>query len=224
LSPVWTPSVALDALATPMLLVNPNNWQGIIPFATLNGTSEDMTTPDDTYFTRIGAAFSIRIWVKASDITSVTLMAKWSEVAGAELREWRLVINSASKLALELYDESANVTATRPSTLSIVVDTWTHCIATYDGGDGATAANGINLYINGVLSNGTAVNDAAFVAMENLTTLPRIGSIIVAGGGGGSYYAGQIAGAPLGPAFVQAALTAAQIANNFRVERLAMGV
>ena len=46
---------------------------------------------------------------------------------------------------------------------------------TYDGRGGATAANGITIYVDGVSVSLTRVNSPAYVAMENLTAPVQIG-------------------------------------------------
>jgi hypothetical protein len=53
--------------------------------------------------------------------------------------------------------------------------TWVCLGITYSGVGGASAGNGITMYLNGALRASTATNDASYVAMENLTCNLKIG-------------------------------------------------
>lgn len=52
---------------------------------------------------------------------------------------------------------------------------WHFLCATYDSTGGATAANGIILYVDGVAVDSTKTNEDNYVAMENTVTTPKIG-------------------------------------------------
>ena len=56
-----------------------------------------------------------------------------------------------------------------------LVGAWHHLAVTYDGRGGATAANGITIYVDGVAVPVTRVNNADYVAMENLAAPLQIG-------------------------------------------------
>lgn len=220
LAPTWTPSDAsgLIAFETPFDLTDPANWLGLAPILTLNGSDEEMDSPDDDYWSRddsAGEAFSIWAWIRPTDVTSVAIIGKRQTSS----EEWWMEIDASSKLALVLRDEPDVATASRPSTASIVAGVLTFVCATYDGGGGATAADGIKLYINGVDDSGTAANDVNYVAMSNLGSAVQIGSR-----SGAAFFSGGILGGPWGPGFVLAELTPAQVANLYARLRLGLGI
>ena len=224
LSPVWTPSSALSGWATPFDLRGPANWQGVAPVLTFNGTSEEADTPDADYWTRVEtAAFSIGAWVWPTDITNVVLLSKWDETTGAQLREWLFWIDGNSKLKLNIYDESANIDVNRPSSTTIVANQWQFVVVTYTGDGGADAADSINLYINGTVGNGTASNNASYVAMENLSTVTRLG-FNKGAAANANFFAGKMLGGSFCPFFVQAELTLEQVKNMYEFERKGLGV
>lgn len=221
LSPVWTPSEALSAFDTAFDLTQPSNWQGIAPVLTLNGTDEEMDTPDDTYFSRgdgvNDSAFSLGLWVYITGTGEMVFLGKW----GASLEEWLVDLNGTTRLLqMILHDDSAALSPNRTTDAAIAaLNTWTQVIITYAGTGGATAANGITIYANGAVAASTANNQALYVAMENSTRLPSFGFANAT-----SYLQGKVAGGPFGPFFGQAELTAAQVANLYQVERLGLGV
>lgn len=225
LSPIWTPSAALSAWSTPFDLALPANWQGRAPILTFNGTSEDMTTPDAAYWSRVAGAFSVGAWVKRAAIGAIHyILAKWDETTGSELREWQFRINIGDYLELRLCDESVagSIIASRRSTNTIATGTWTHCVVTRSSAD--LTHSGITLYINGVAETPSGGSDVGYVDVEDLATLPRVGSIIGTGGTASDYFSGAMAGGPYCPFFVQAELTAEQVYNLYARERLALGV
>jgi hypothetical protein len=59
--------------------------------------------------------------------------------------------------------------------LSTLLGSWHHVAVTYDGRGGATAADGIAIYVDGALQGVFRINDAAYVAMENGTAPLEMG-------------------------------------------------
>lgn len=74
-------------------------------------------------------------------------------------------------------DGTETFAATFPSAVSddALTTGWHFLCATYDSTGGATAANGIILYVDGVAVDSTKTNEASYVAMENTGTTPKIG-------------------------------------------------
>jgi len=218
LAPTWTPNEALSAFDTPFTLGAPSAWQELVPILTLNGTDEEMDSPDAAYWSSTLDAFSIGAWVKATDATSSAIMSKYT--TAGDLREWVFWLNASDKLQLILYDEDDATTpnASLDSEADAVLseDTWVFVVATYDG---SANASGINIYQDGALVASTDTDDANFTSGRDTTAVVELGM-----SNGASFFDGQIAGGPCGPFFVQAELTAEQVANLFRVERLALGV
>lgn len=80
---------------------------------------------------------------------------------------WSLKMNGATKVQFAA-SEFATTDATRDSGTAIVLNTWQHVAVTWTGS--ATATN-INLYINGILSNGTAVNGVGALRDDTATPI-----------------------------------------------------
>lgn len=146
---------------------------------TFNGTSQYGTIPDnDIYSFGTGtadSAFSIFALANITDTAALrTIVAKFGGVAN----EWELVISSADKLQLALYDQSAAVSPNLTQTTATTHQgAWCLYGATYSAATGgATAANDMALYENGLAVAGTAGNNASYVAMENLGSAVAIGS------------------------------------------------
>lgn len=181
--------------------------RGRIPRLSFNGTSEYIDTPDITFFSRgDGASDSVVSWgawvyLLPAPGDDDTIFAKASE--------WLFEIRTSPfPIRCVLTDASAAVNPLRLHDTGMNVQKWNFVVATYDGGGGATAANGIILYLNGVAVASTATNNASYVAMENLTNLPTIGA---RSGGGSKWFKGSMAGGPLGPFYTQKQLSAAEI-------------
>lgn len=132
------------------------------------------------------SAFSVFAWVYL-DATASTQAIVRKGISGAADREWSLQYTATAKIQVAISDASANVTASRAVDSAIGAG-WHFVAATYDGGGGATAADGITIYIDGVAVASTASNNGSYVAMENLAQNVGIG----ADNAGGSIFANQI--------------------------------
>ena len=218
LAPVWTPNEALSLYDIPLNLDSPGSWKDLIPIIDMNGTDEEADTPDAAYWSRALAAFSVGAWVNLRDATSSAILAKYT--TSGDLREWVFQLTSGDFLQLIIYDENDAVTPnasidTRANAV-LAQDIWVFVVATYDG---TANASGINLYQDGVLVASTDTDDANFLSARDTTSVVEFGK-----SNGAAFFDGRIAGGPCGPFFVQAELTAEQVANLFRIERLAIGV
>ena len=102
------------------------------------------------------------------------LVSKWWEGA---VREYRLYTVPGGALRLDLRDGSAGVTVSAVTNgQAALLGGWHHLAVTYDGRGGATAANGITFYVDGVAVPITERNNnAAYVAMENRTAPLELG-------------------------------------------------
>lgn len=117
------------------------------------------------------SAFSVGAWIRPTLINDNTIMGKYDSAGGAE--EWRLFIDSAGLLSLELHDASASTKEVAASTAALTAGQWQQVVATYDGGETAPA---VNLYVNGATAgDGTTTETGAYVAMENTATPLTVG-------------------------------------------------
>ena len=134
---------------------------------------------DDSTFTFFG-------YIEVTNLAAMEcLLSKYN--SNASQREYTLYLNSDEKLVFIIYDNSAGVNCSRSCDSGISVGNHSFVI-TYDGAGGATAANTIKIYIDGILIASTATNNGSYVAMENLTAQLNIGSLITSGGSQNDFY------------------------------------
>lgn len=205
-------------------LTDPASWQGIVPIVDFNGIDEQASTPDAAYWTRVEVAspfapFSMGAWVRPDVLGAGFILSKYG-AAGA--REYNWALAATNKHRLTLRDDSASVSAQTDSTTVMVVSQWAFLVVTYTGDGGIDAADSIVMYTNGVVDTGTPANNAAYVAMENLAALVRLGSDDVSPIG--NLYDGQMAGGPLGPFFTQKVLTLDEVKRLYNTGRRALAL
>ena len=96
--------------------------------------------------------------------------------SGAARQEYKLHLASGI-IRIDLRDASAKATASvyTAAVRRRCIGSWHHLAVTYDGRGGATAANGLTIYIDGVAAPVTRINNPAYVAMENKTQPERVG-------------------------------------------------
>ena len=82
--------------------------------------------------------------------------------------EYFFLVNSDEKLYLLLNedDSSSGEYGATPS-LASYNKQWIHCVGTYDGRGGASACDGINIYINGSAQSLTRTGFGSYTAMNN---------------------------------------------------------
>lgn len=164
-------------------MLSPNGTDNYITL----GDSDDFSFGDglnDSAFTIAGVIEVI------DDANSKIVAAKYDETTGAELREWRVILHTDEMFELGLYDESANVTVRKTTNASLSSGFHSYVI-TYSGVGGATAANGITIYVDGAAVASTSTNNASYVATENLTAATLIGAQVIPAGTVGYFYPGD---------------------------------
>lgn len=163
----------------------------------------------------IDSPFSVGAWILPNVVVSNVIMAKYDS-AGTK-REWRFWIDAASKLDLELYDESVTATEIAASTAALVAGRQHFVVASYDGTETAPV---VNLYVDGALANdGTTTETNAYVAMENSTAPLTIGC-----GGVSALPTTEFHGRIALPFLTGKALTAAEVTSLFELYRLLLGL
>lgn len=115
---------------------------------------------------------TFEMWFRPDAMVRHQLLGKWESTTA----EYKLHLASGV-IRLDLRDNSAQamVSAFTTNSQLSLVGSWHHLAVTYDGRGGATAANGITIYVDGVAIPVTRFNSAAYVAMENLTAPVQIG-------------------------------------------------
>jgi len=212
---VYTHESALTDWDVPPTFIGPST----IPLLTFNGTGEQTDTPDINYFSRddtSGEPWSLGFWGTSTAAGSNMVMSKY---AGGNI-EWRFAVITG-RGQLEISDQSVQKYINRAGATQMSAGVLSFIVATYDGAGGASAADSIHLYFNGVLDDGSATNDAAYVGMENGTAKMEIGARSY---GSSNIYEGTMVGGPLGPIFTQIELTADQVLELYQHDRALLGV
>ena len=199
----------------------PPGLEGGVPIVTFNGIDEAASSPDAGYWTRDDAGgangFSIGGWVWVDTTTQGPFLNK-----DGISREWLVVFGGAGGAANDIidavYDNSAGVSANAISNRAISGGKWEFFVVTYDGTGGASAANGMTQYKDGASFASTAINNASYVGMEDLTPTVRLGTT------GSIFFDGKIAGGRLGPFFTQSALSTADVAALYDLGKTALGL
>ena len=124
------------------------------------------------------SAFSLVALAQVTDTAAARVLIAKLNDNGATGGEWYWQIDAADKLQLALWDASAAVSPNRTSDAAITQGVPKLFAATYSGAGGATAANGITLYQDGVVIASTASNNASYVAMENTASTIEIGTFV----------------------------------------------
>ena len=148
---------------------------------TFNGSSETVTSPDTANMS-LGDGSTDSAWSVAA-IGNITNTAGYRDFVNKPL-EWGLSVDSSDKLYMYLRDDSAGVYSERHVSVASTQGSVHLFGCSYDGGGGATAANGIVMYEDAVVKASSATNNAAYVASENLTGTPTMG--------GTNFFAGSI--------------------------------
>lgn len=122
---------------------------------------------DFTFVEGVNGDFSLIAWIYYTGAGGAdeSIVCKWDDNNG---REWIFQVIDTKKLQFAVYDEANDkvpyITADDELTIG-----WHLVVATYEGEhaswSGATAANYMTMYDNGVAIDSTAVNDANYVKM-----------------------------------------------------------
>ena len=160
--------------------------KGFVWSLDFDGTDDYLSLGDHADFTfgnsLVDVPFSVGGWVEVVGGTDYQqIIGKWDT-------EWFLGLNSTEKINIWLKDESVAKYIHRDSD-SIISAGWHFIVATYDGTGGATAMNGVTIYVDGVSVASTAFNDVGYVAMEDTATALTIGAAVT---GGPFYFQGDM--------------------------------
>jgi hypothetical protein len=171
---------------------------------------------DHANYSFVGAAFSCGAWIRPNAIASNVIIAKYDAGVGVA-REWRLWIDAAGLLDLELYDESADATEIAVSTAVLTAGHMQFVCATFDGTD---ATPETYLYVNGAAVNdGTSTETGAYVSMDASATPLTIGC-----DGLTALPAGEFWGRIALPFVTGKALTAAEVASLYKITAPMVGL
>jgi hypothetical protein len=118
-----------------------------------DGSNDRITTTAESPADFANTSFSACFWLKTSSAGTLGVLSKAPNGGGPG---WQVRINqTAGKIQQTVYDASSGAAAARPSSANINDDTERHiCIVTTTSTTVA-ATNNVDIYLNGVLSNGT---------------------------------------------------------------------
>ena len=176
-----------------------------------DGAAEYISIPDAANLSfgnsTVDSAFSIRALVRIDNLTDFkTVIGKWNYSTASE---YIFQIGTSGDLRFFLNDQSAAVSPYCLSGSNVIVPgSFYDIVITYDGTGGATAANGIVMYVNGASISCTPTNNASYVAMENTSADVYIGK---QQGGTAYYFDGKISEVLL----YNKALSATEVSQTF---------
>lgn len=163
----------------------------------------------------VDGPFSVGAWIRPNAIATNVIVAKYDSAGNKE--EWRLFIDAAGKLSLELHDASASATEIAASTAALSLGQLVFVVATYDGGETAPV---VNLYVDAALVNdGSTAETGSYVAMENTDAPLTVGCSGVTATPVAEFH-GRIAL----PFVTGKALTAAEVAELYEYGRVLLGL
>lgn len=156
-------------------------WDGSTNYATINDAN-DLSWGNGL----VDNPFSVAVLANVTDTAAIReLITKYS----AANLEYLFRVEADDTLSFKLEDSSVPAEPIRQSTTAITQGAVHLFGATYSAATGgATAANDITLYQDGVVKTSTATNAGTYVAMENLTQKVTIGG---RGGGANSPMSGS---------------------------------
>lgn len=167
---VATASVVVTVRNTPIDTSNPH-------FVDFDGTDGYVLVPDHDAISfgngTTDQPLTVELWFRPDTMDRHQLLGKWGETTN---QEYQLQIVSGY-LRFDIRDNSAGASAhvLTQNAYSPLVGSWHHLAVTYDGRGGATAANGMSMFVDGVSIPLLFFTDADYVAMENLTDPLQIG-------------------------------------------------
>jgi hypothetical protein len=179
------------------------------PYFTFNGTSSQISIPDNPILEPTAGDWSIEMWVNQSTITGATrtLIAKTD---GGNTADWGYGLRTLSNgnTYMEMANGSAGVTSTS-STLSI--NTWYQVVGVWTN----VSTNSLALYINGSLIGSTS---HTFNSIKNTTSPLYIGSF------NGGQFPQWLNGSVGIVRVYNSALTASQVLGNYNTSKSKYGL
>ena len=140
--------------------------------------SDRLTTPDTSLLTFSNKPFSLSLCINLTNIgvvqTGLSVRYLISKRNSATNREWQISITDVGKLQFAIFDNSTGGNIFCVGNTILNNATSYHVVCTYDGG---TVAQGLKIFLNGVLETMTFTNNGTFVSMENLSEKISIGGV-----------------------------------------------
>ena len=180
------------------------------------GGSQYLQGEDSTdYEFAANADFSVGAFILPTDITSVTVLAKYDVLVQ---REWKFGLQSASKIELESFDETNNHSRIGAGDTAVTINQWSFICATTDGADLDASQS---FYLNGVADgSGNTASDAAYASQPGTNAKLAIGAAHNTTPALTELFSGRIAL----PFVTGKELSAADVATIYNIGRILLGL
>ena len=134
------------------------------------GDSDDFSFGNGT----TDSPFSVSTWIKIKSFGTNNVV--FSKDSGLPNREYAIGFFATSKqVRFYIKNQGGNNQQSIDSTTLFALDTWYNLVCTYDGSGGSNAADGMKIYVNGVLETPTNTIKGTYTAMSNTTAPVNIG-------------------------------------------------
>ena len=119
--------------------------------------------------------FSVSFWTKLNSVSGTQPFL--SKDTGSPNREWAISIfsDSTNRVRIFLKNQGGDSQQSIDSSTALTIDVWYHITTTYDGRGGSNAADGLNIYINGILDTPNNITYGTYTAMSNTSAPVYIG-------------------------------------------------
>jgi hypothetical protein len=178
---VWTPRLNGESTTLPTSALTSSDLQFESPYSNFsldfNGTDNYIDCTDNDIFSFTDgsndSSYTFSSWIYADSLSTDlnqpnTIISKYATTAN----EWWFLIEN-KKLVILNYDQSNPTSIGRKYNTDLVINTWHHVAATYDG---SKNVSGFKLYLNGIRVDDTDYNsNTTYGGMQNQTTNVYIG-------------------------------------------------
>jgi len=119
--------------------------------------------------------FSVSFWAKLNSVSGTQPFL--SKDTTNPNREWAISIFSDSSNGVRIFlkNQGGDTQQSIDSSTALTTGVWYHITTTYDGRGGSNAADGLSIYINGILDTPTNISKGTYTAMSNTTAPVYIG-------------------------------------------------
>ncbi len=119
--------------------------------------------PDFTFGNGVtDSPFSVSAWIYMDSAANFQIVNKWA----ADNCEWRLFFSS-SRVFFQIFSLNGTNFQGRRYNTALSTGQWYHIVLTYDGSGGATAHDGMKIYVDGVKRDDSDSNSGTYVAIDN---------------------------------------------------------
>lgn len=167
-----------------------------------DGVNDYISIPDNPVL-NITTSLTLSAWIRIPNITGTkVILGRWNTISGTAKNVYKLQINGANAV-IDVSGTGANDITLANST-PLVANVWYHIVGVYASGTTPT----LNIYINGVLNNGTLTGTVP-TSLFSTSVENHIGV------DGSSYFTGNISNAQI----YNRPLSALEIQQNFNATK-----